>query len=389
MTLPAHAPKQSTVDEALTSFFQAACRAFEQAARPGHERTYRVGSHVLRLRFANDRLTARLTPALEHLASPDNAMSTTPAPSTSLPRADTSVPVTASTVSATDTSVSALTVCVWDSASTGVPLPPPPWPLQADATQGDLRGQSTLRFQADFQFTPADAGVLSILDREQALGMYWLSDERHLPDYETAAPLRNLLHWGLAKVSYQFVHAGAVGRAEGGVLLIGKGGSGKSTIALACLEAGLFYLADDYCLLNASPAPEALSLYNSAKVRPDGLLRFPQLARRVDARDRVGVEKAIFFLQRHFPERLILRFPLQAILIPRLTGLAGTTLTPASPAEALRALAPSTLFPLTGTGPAAFQRLASLIRPVPCYYLEAGTDVRRIPGIIAALLPGE
>ena len=359
MTLPAPAPSQTTVDEALAAFFGAACRAFEQAARPSHERTYTVGPYALRLWFANDRLAPRLTPALEHLAAPVNDLGGT----------------------------TALTVYVWDSASTGVPMPPPPWPLDAYATRGDLRGQSTLRFQTAFQFTPAGVGVLSILDRDQALGMYWLSDERYLPDYETGAPLRNLLHWGLAKVGYQFVHAGGVGRAEGGVLLVGKGGSGKSTAALACLEAGLFYLADDYCLLNAPPAPEALSLYNSAKVRPDGLLRFPQLARRVDARDRLGVEKAIFFLQRHFPERLILRFPVRAILIPRLTGLAATSLTPASPATALKALAPSTLFQLAGAGPAAFQQLAGLIREVPCYYLEAGTDVHQIPGLIAALLP--
>ncbi len=364
MTLPAHAPNLSAVDEALASFFRAACRAFEQAARPGYERTYRIGSHALRVRFANDRLMPRLTPALDHLAPSD------------------------ASVSATDTTVSALSIYVWDSASTGMPMPPSPWPLQSDGIQGSLHWQSTRRFQTDVQFTPTGTGVLSLLDREQALGMFWLSDERHLPDYETGAPLRNLLHWGLAEAGYQFVHAGGVGHTEGGVLLIGKGGTGKSTSALACLEAGLLYLADDYCLLNASPAPEALSLYNSAKVRPDGLLRFPQLARRVDARDRIGVEKAIFFLQRHFPERLILRFPLRAILIPRLTGLAATTLTPASPATALRALAPSTLFPLTGSGPAAFQRLADLIRPVPCYYLEAGTDVRQIPGVIAALLPG-
>jgi hypothetical protein len=84
-----------------------------------------------------------------------------------------------------------------------------------------------------------------------------------------------------------------------------------------------------------------------------------------------------------------LRFPVCAILIPRLTGRLGTALTPASPAAALKALAPSTLFQLAGAGPAAFQNLAGLIRQIPCYHLEAGTDVSRIPGVIASLLPRE
>jgi hypothetical protein len=371
MTLPTAAQSQPMVDSALATFFQAACQAFEQAANPALERIYQVGPHALRLRFANDRLVPRLTPALEHLAV-----------------LATGAPMDGG-ASAPDDARSALTVCIWDSTSTGVSMPPPPWPSDAYTPRGDIWSHSTGRFQIAFQSTLAGVGPLSLLDREQAVGLYWLSDARHLPDYESGAPLRNLLHWWLAGTGYQFVHAGAVGRASGGVLLVGKGGSGKSTTALACLEAGLLYLGDDYCLLSASPVPEALSLYNSAKVRPDGLLHFPQLARRVDARDRLGVEKAIFFLQRHFPERLILRFPLRAILIPRITGLPGTTLSAASPATALKALAPSTLFQLAGAGPAAFQNLARLIRQIPCYYLDAGTDLAAISGVITSLLPTE
>ena len=35
----------------------------------------------------------------------------------------------------------------------------------------------------------------------------------------------------------QYVHAGAVGNKNGGILLVGKGGSGKSSTALACLKS--------------------------------------------------------------------------------------------------------------------------------------------------------
>ena len=34
----------------------------------------------------------------------------------------------------------------------------------------------------------------------------------------------------------------------------------------------------------------------------------------------------------------------------------------------------------------AFQQVTELARRVPCYWLEAGTDVMQIPGAIAALL---
>ena len=350
-------------DQTLADFFEAACRSFEQAARPALERVYHIGTQTLVVRFANERLMPRLTPALEHLAMPEAVAS-----------AGTTGP---------------LTVCVWDSASTGVRMPPPPWTRDAYASRGDLRGQATGRFQAAYQFTTAGVGLLSLLDRAQALGMYWLSDAQHLPDYEGGGPFRNLLHWWLAEKGQQLIHAGAVGRAGGGVLLAGRGGAGKSTTALACLAAGLRYLADDYCLLEPGPEPQVWSLYNSAKVRLDGLKRFPHLAPLVDARDDHQEAKAIVFLQRHFPERLIRRFPLRAILLVRLAGRAASALTPATPAAALRALAPSTLFQLAGAGGAAFHMLGQLIRQVPCYYLEAGTDLGQLPGVVAALLPAE
>ena len=363
MTLPAPARDLSPVDEALADFFQTACRAFEQAAQPGSERLFHIGTQTLRLRFANERLAPRLTPALEHLAAPSAAearMGDRPT----------------------------LTVCIWDSASTGVSMPPPPWSLDAYTPRGDILGQDGERFQVAFQSTVAGAGPLSILDRRQRVGIYWLNDARQLPDYECGAPLRNLLHWGLADAGYQYVHAGAVGHLGGAVLLAGKGGSGKSTTALACLEAGWRYLADDYCLLRADPMPEVFSLYNSAKVRPDGLQRFPQLRQHADMHDRLGDEKAIVFLQRHSPDPLALHLPLRAALVLRLTGQPGTKLAEASPAAALRALAPSTLFQLPGAGQASFQNLARLIRQIPCYYLEAGTNLAGIPNIMASLFPG-
>ena len=86
-------------DAALAAFFQAAVQAFEQAAGAVCERAYRVGAARLQLRFANQRLLPRLTPALEHLAAPPDD-----APPSGTP---------------------ALTVCVWDSASTGIAMPPP------------------------------------------------------------------------------------------------------------------------------------------------------------------------------------------------------------------------------------------------------------------------
>ena len=118
--------------------------------------------------------------------------------------------------------------------------------------------------------------IFSIIDLKENLALYWVKDAQALPYYEIGSPLRTILHWWADQGAYQFVHGGAVGLPTGGVLLAGKGGTGKSTTALACLEAGLLYASDDYCLIRTDTEPFVYSIYNTAKLRGDlDLERFP------------------------------------------------------------------------------------------------------------------
>ncbi len=48
---------------------------------------------------------------------------------------------------------------------------------------------------------------------------------------------------------YEIVHAGAIARADAGALLVGSPASGKSTLVLSCLQAGMDFLADDVLFL--------------------------------------------------------------------------------------------------------------------------------------------
>jgi hypothetical protein len=59
---------------------------------------------------------------------------------------------------------------------------------------------------------------------------------------------------------------------------------------------------------------------------------------------------------------------------------------PISPVEALKALAPSTLFQLIGASQKDLRAMAELVRKVPCYRLELGTDLAAIPRAIEQLL---
>jgi len=341
-----------------TAFFQVAYRVFQQAERTADgpiDRFYTLGGDVIRLRFAGPALVSRITPALEHIATE---------PSSS--------PV--------------LTICLWDSISTGTQMPPPPWSADAYISRGEVSGYNNGRIHTAFH---VGANVLNLLDTESDLALFWTRDASQLPYYESGAPLRTILDWWLSSRGRQLVHAAAVGTAQGGVLLAGKGGSGKSTTALACLNSKLLYAADDYCLLAQDRVPYVYSLYNSAKVNADNVHRIPHLRSAISNANRLDTEKALLFLHEHCPHRIVTGFPIRALLLPRVTGQPETRLTPASPIAGLKALAPSTIFQLSGAGRGAFQTMARIVKQIPCHYLELGTDISKIPDGIMTILSGD
>ncbi len=334
-------------------FSEAVARAFSEAAAAHGtvERCYALGGSTICLRFAGPALLPRLTPALEHRRVP--------------------------------AAEAELTLHLWDGASTGIGLPPPPVRLGEQLPRGEVRGLENERLQLAVGL---DAASVSLLDAGTNHGYYWIRAAEAVSVHERGAPLRSLLHWWMRPRGRHMVHAAAVGTAKGGVLLAGRGGSGKSTTALACLSAGLDYAGDDYCLLSTAEAPHISSVYSSAKVAAAQLRHFPHLETLVANEDELGQEKALAFLHPTRASQLVAGFPLRALLLPRITGQPETRLTRASAFEALRALAPSSIMQLPGAGAAEFQSLSQLVQRVPCYWLELGTAVAEVPAVIQTLL---
>lgn len=355
-----------------TAYFQAVYDVFQDVeanSRQRFEEFFSIGGYIVCLRFIGNVLVSPLTDALRHLAT-----SPTPSPD--------------------------LTICLWDSASTKTAPPPSPLTWGSPTTQiksinpslgteFDLRG--TL---PDYNTEPIYSAFnlwesqLSILDVQQDLALYWIQDAVRLPYYETSAPLSKILAWWLTSRNRQFVHAASVGTAaKGGVLLAGKGGSGKSTTALACLNADLNYLGDDYCLVTSKPKPYVYSIYNTAKLKGQSdLERFPQLATAVSNLDQLETQKALLFLEDTYSKQIASGLPLKAILLPQVTHRSETLLQPVSAMTALKRLAPSTLFQLPGNNRLALRHLSKLTQQLPCYSLTLGTDFQAIPDIILTLL---
>jgi hypothetical protein len=127
-------------------------------------------------------------------------------------------------------------------------------------------------------------------------------------------------------------------------------------------------------------------MYNTAKLEPGNVSRLPHLRALVTNLNQLETEKALIYLKDHYPDKLISGFPIKAILLPRVTGRRDTTLTNASPMAGLRALAPTTLYHLPRASHEAFLKMADLVKHVPVYNLELGTDLSQIPATVLDLL---
>ena len=322
-----------------------------QAAGGFVDRIYTIAGLPVRLRFAGPALLSPITHAFEHLnVSEGSAL---------------------------------LTICIWDTASTGKRMPPPPWEGDDFLARGVIQGYNDDRIHTAFQH---GSGAVSLLDAERNLAVFWVSSAEELPYWEKGSPLRTILHWWLGRHERQLVHGAAVGNHHGAVLIGGKGGSGKSTTALACLDSDLLYLGDDYTVLRSEPSPMVYSLYNSAKINADNVERLPHLGEKISNPDRLDSEKALLFVHEHYPTKTVPELPIRAILLPRVTGLRETRLKRTPTAQALAALAPSTIFQLPRAGAEAFKFLAAIAKQVPCFTFEVGTDLSGIPRAIEGLL---
>ncbi len=336
-------------------YFQSVYELFERgslAVGGFVNRNYSIGGYTIRLRFAGAALISSMTQAFDHLMIDQE-------------------------------STPALTICIWDTASTGTRLPAPPWGSDDFLARGQIQGYNNERIYTAFQH---GSSAMNLLDVTRSLGIFWVPAAGDLVYWEKGAPLRTILHWWFSNHNRQLVHAAALGNGRDGVLIGGRGGSGKSTTALACLDSRLLYAGDDYALVALDPAPTAYSLYNSAKLDSDHLQRFPHLVSKVHNADRLEDEKALLFVHQHYQANVTTKFRVRAILLPRVTGKPETRLSKTSTAQALATLAPSTIFQLPRAGNETFKFLAALVRQVPCYCLELGTDISRIRTVIEELL---
>jgi len=340
-------------DDSAESRFAAEVFAATDGAMTGPESSAHhldVAGVPVMLEFAGPGIAELLMPALQHL---EDAPNVAPQPEVRLQ--------------------------VWDSISTGVEMPPPPVPRSAFTPRGDLIGFGTGRYLIAFHWSESS---VCLLDREAGRGVYWVQDARNLPYWSRSAPLRTLLHWTLMDRGRHLVHGAVVGDAQSGVLLVGKGGSGKSTTALRCLAAGMHYLGDDYVAVAADP-PRAYSLYSTAKLfvadsRPVGRPLMP-----LAPED----EKVVLALDEP-AARLTRELPLRALATLRFCDQEASALERVDRETLLHAATFTTLAQLPHAGAPLHRLMQDLMSQVETMRVRLGCDPDSVVSVVREIVGG-
>ena len=298
-----------------------------------------------------------------------------------------------------------LTISLFDTASSGVEPPPPPWEpvVAAPGTNPVAR----LRSERACVLAAAGSRGLTAALPAEGVAVFHLPDAAAIPASERAAPIREALQLLMAARGRLMTHAGAVGRDSRGVLLVGRGGSGKSTLALSCALAGMEIVADDYVLLEPGPLV-AHAMQSTAKLTEDSAARLGVPAGAIDATGfeptLEGPAKALVRIPDLAPGRLKRKLVIAAVVAPALPLLSSHlfartakkgevsegegALRPISAAEALRAVAPSTIVQAGFGGGGSLATLADLVRRVPSYSLELSPDPTANAAAVDRLVAG-
>lgn len=214
---------------------------------------------------------------------------------------------------------------------------------------------------------PENKGYWQFFDRKSRTAVVLIRNHTDLPRWDISAPLRLPLQWLLGQERMRMTHAAVVGIENKGVIVFGKGGSGKSGTTLAALAAGMSTVGDDYVALGFGASPFARPLYNHVKQDRRGLDLIPELSSKLrkeplNWRGKIEFNPAVYFLDCFVEE-----MELHAVILPRIDNYRWPSIISAPSSECMLALISSNLHIDAASHDAGLGIFAGLVRSLPCY----------------------
>jgi hypothetical protein len=341
------------VAASLDAMDQAVNRAATLHPGKVHVSYYVIADRRVRVRLVGDALGSKLTRAISHLRVPDSGQQPD------------------------------LDISMWDERETGVRAPGCA-PRGAEGSPGNTEVSEGGRYVLFEQ-----ARTRSVLDRVGNRITGWVISADLLSQYELGRPWHSELLLWQHDCGLQPLHAGFIERDGIGVLLGGPGGSGKSTTSLACMQEGWAYLADDYVSVERTPTGiVAYGAYNSAHLDPTHLQRFPRLVPDAIHGKLAREDKSLVLASNLQNVRLSGKAGLRLIAFPRVVDRPESSWRPATKAESLLRIAPSSLLllPYVQLGHSAFRTMSEVVGAVPTAWLDVGRDLAGLPRAVDSMV---
>lgn len=181
------------------------------------------------------------------------------------------------------------------------------------------------------------------------------------------------------------LHAGAVSWQGQGLIFPGRAGAGKSTLVLHLVDPGFKFISDDRCLLFKNRAGFfAFGLREKVRVFLANVACLPRL--KVQLGDKPGAKKS-FDIDEVYPDAIVKKAKIKAIILPFWTPELKTRLEPVSASYALKTILPLSVeafFP--DSARYNFEFLGELVEKIPGFRLYLGKDRERWHRIIRGLL---
>jgi hypothetical protein len=330
--------------ESNISFFNASVENFHTTLKNSElfKKTIDVYGYTIEILFSGVEGLRRLWPAISHLESVD------------IDNPD-------------------FLIHAWDSFTSRTNMIPMPWERSDIYKLGYVRGFNNQSFETSFIYEPTG---FSMVDKINSKALFWVDNYQDLPKYVEAAPFKSIFQSWFRGKQIHYTHGACIGSDNACILLAAKGGSGKSTTAITCAAKGLQYLSDDYCLTRNTPTPSVSSVYSSAKLTYDAWDRWPDLRNYFSGMKPCYSDKIYFSL---YPERKEIfnkSLPLKAIVVPNfVSSKTKKSFEKISASAALKAIAPSSIFQLSGGSSMDFYHFSSLVRNVPSFNFNLSQDL--------------
>lgn len=260
-----------------------------------------------------------------------------------------------------------------DSETAGFPPPPESWPFETDSENGHLRIHWTEQ-AGPAMSSDESRGIWHLHDRAKGVGLYWIRSVRDLPFWEAASPLRHHIHWISMGKAQGMLHTAVVSPGTGGAMLVGRGGSGKSTMTAAALRRGWRVTGDDFVLVTLDPVLRSYPLYDMIKLSGMAETMFSEFTAEAINPDRQPDEKMLARISGRETGGLAETLPITAAFALRLSGAERSTIRRTSNFEIVSAVAASSSLILRTGMRETFAFTSALARALPCYRFDVGSN---------------